>query len=97
MVGASFLPCTLIRVLPPSIVINAQRKKKESCLQSQVTLLFSYHATNVLNERVVSHVGFVCLSYNLDRNIHLAICQTTLSDILLISVIYLEDSIELLS
>lgn len=35
-----FLPCTLIRVLPPSIVINAQRKKKESYLQSQVTLLF---------------------------------------------------------
>ena len=39
MVGASFLPCTLIRVLPPSIVINAQQKK-ESYLQSQVTLLF---------------------------------------------------------
>lgn len=42
MVGASFLPCTLIRVLPPSIVINAQRKKKESYLQSQVTLLFLF-------------------------------------------------------
>ena len=44
MVGASFLPCTLIRVLLPSIVINAQRKKKESYLQSQVTLLFLFQA-----------------------------------------------------
>lgn len=38
MVGAPFLPCTLIGALEISMVINAQRKKKERYLQSQAAV-----------------------------------------------------------